>query len=44
MQQEQDRDITLLSNSIAAIVRVYRYKEEEEITLGIISNNINQIN
>ena len=33
--------MTLLSDSIAAIVRVYRYKEEEEIALGIISNNIN---
>ena len=36
--------MTLLSDSITAIVRTRRYKEEEEITLGIISNNINQIN
>ena len=34
--------MTSLGDIIAAIVRARRYKEEEEeITLGIISNNIN---
>ena len=36
--------MTLLSDSITVIVRARRCKEEEEIALGIISNNINQIN
>ena len=41
MQREYNRDIISPSNSITAIVRTRRYKEEEEIALGIISNNIN---
>jgi len=34
----------LLRDNIAAIVRMRRAVKDEEIALGIISNNINQIN
>jgi len=43
-QREYRDSIISLRDSIAATVRTQRAVKEEEIALGIISNNINQIN